>query len=906
MTIFSFPYMCLSSHYTVVLVLENDGKFAKLNKAFKKKFKFKSFKKLFVKKKRKETLPSLGASGLKQSQSASDVTISDSLRVEYDSEDELKATAGVLGSRAVSHDSIFIPEVTQETALPIRVFSQENVSDRIRALQLKLQSNMKVGPPPFGLLNKRSDDAGTSSEDDGLPRSPPEMSLIHDAIKTRFSDIHRHHHSSLSLAGTGSEEDEQISSETSSRPLSPDENELKESHKRYPEKRESAILSPSADFSSPPQYSTFLDNSAARHRLSVKPRNQRLSKNRRPSMALQDESFKNLTCMEEEDITTPRPEETVYSSTDADSSATDNIVDVSLEDKEASSESLAVNEPLNLPEVVQARSTSESENVLSISDAANVDLSAEIKDPGELVGGRLSENVPISLPTEEKEVFTASSTDNQKHTVKESKAPADVHVKPSVVEETVVHSSRTTSVGHSLESLNSRRSLFQNSLSEKRLNYQDQPLSDKENKQLGNEDKKVEKTPTETVTQRKFSVSSAWERPRTGSFSLKANVENEAHKTTKLSVLKSGMSKTEILKEEPKVALTNTENKSISKKTESLTDPEGMPADKAAFTNIIPNQSAVPAANDLPVVTELQADSEDKNPFSVKLRSTFQSLRYRDGVNTVSSMVKRHSAEFKQAKTNELSFSKEELNTEKAENKDYDVLSSKSEYAKCKLDSTEGTHAKPPLPKKPVLQNITVADNNTNKEALENVSNQERNMKCSEAKIEKKVPDRRPSLNKTIDKNTPVGTAEFVKAAESKTEPSWMSMARQKQKSLKEDRSVSEHSIVNQDSEKQNKDRAEFHSKQQTDLIQSKTTSTSVSVLPEMYGQDTKAEKNEQRQRANTLPHPVHATQLSLLTEKEEKILQKQQTFSASQEPSWMELAKKKSQAWSDKPHIIK
>lgn len=53
--------------------------------------------------------------------------------------------------------------------------------------QLKLQSNIKVGPPPFGLLSKRSEDAGASSEDDGLPRSPPEMSLIHEAIKTRAS-----------------------------------------------------------------------------------------------------------------------------------------------------------------------------------------------------------------------------------------------------------------------------------------------------------------------------------------------------------------------------------------------------------------------------------------------------------------------------------------------------------------------------------------------------------------------------------------------------------------------------------------------------------------------------------------------------------------------------------------------
>lgn len=49
-------------------------------------------------------------------------------------------------------------------------------------IQLKIQCNVKVGlpPPPGSLPAKRGDDAGMSSEDDGLPRSPPEMSLLHD------------------------------------------------------------------------------------------------------------------------------------------------------------------------------------------------------------------------------------------------------------------------------------------------------------------------------------------------------------------------------------------------------------------------------------------------------------------------------------------------------------------------------------------------------------------------------------------------------------------------------------------------------------------------------------------------------------------------------------------------------
>ena len=51
--------------------------------------------------------------------------------------------------------------------------------------KLKLQPTMKLGPPPpLRLHAKRTEDAGTSSEDDGLPRSPPEMSLLHENLNS--------------------------------------------------------------------------------------------------------------------------------------------------------------------------------------------------------------------------------------------------------------------------------------------------------------------------------------------------------------------------------------------------------------------------------------------------------------------------------------------------------------------------------------------------------------------------------------------------------------------------------------------------------------------------------------------------------------------------------------------------
>ncbi|KFO09427.1 Uncharacterized protein KIAA1211-like, partial [Balearica regulorum gibbericeps] len=250
---------------------EGDGE----DNSGKKKSKFKSFKKFFGKKKRKETSSS-GSSSLKLFQSTSDVAASHDVPVNYDSEDELQTHKGIMGSRALSHDSIFIPETGQEPARPVRVFSQENISDRIRALQLKLQPTMKLGPPPpFGLHAKRTEDAGTSSEDDGLPRSPPEMSLLHENLNsgttTRVSSSDGQLFPRHRSAKTGAA---QISDST---------------------------VSPAANFDTPPELSSCLDNSAAKHKLLIKPRNQRSSKMRRFSQRTQSESLTDLSCTPEEE-----------------------------------------------------------------------------------------------------------------------------------------------------------------------------------------------------------------------------------------------------------------------------------------------------------------------------------------------------------------------------------------------------------------------------------------------------------------------------------------------------------------------------------------------------------------------------------------------------------------------------
>uniref|UniRef100_A0A2R9AT05 DUF4592 domain-containing protein n=1 Tax=Pan paniscus TaxID=9597 RepID=A0A2R9AT05_PANPA len=244
----------------------------------KKKSKFKTFKKFFGKKKRKESPSSTGSSTWKQSQTRNEVIAIESGPVGYDSEDELEESRGTLGSRALSHDSIFIPESGQDATRPVRVFSQENVCDRIKALQLKIQCNVKMGPPPppGGLPAKRGEDAGMSSEDDGLPRSPPEMSLLHDVgpgTTIKVSVVSPDH----------------VSDSTVSARISDNS------------------LAPVADFSYPAESSSCLDNSAAKHKLQVKPRNQRSSKMRRLSSRAQSESLSDLTCTPEEEENEEKP-----------------------------------------------------------------------------------------------------------------------------------------------------------------------------------------------------------------------------------------------------------------------------------------------------------------------------------------------------------------------------------------------------------------------------------------------------------------------------------------------------------------------------------------------------------------------------------------------------------------------
>ncbi|XP_041076430.1 CRACD-like protein isoform X2 [Polyodon spathula] len=222
----------------------------------KKKSKFQTFKNFFVKKKRKEPSAPGGESVLKQSRSSVNVSSPDQVEVSSDSEEDETGSKGSMGNKALSHDSVFVSDSPSLEANDGLVSSQENIPGKVKSLQLqqaiRMDSTLAVTP------GKKSDGGGALSEDDGLPRSPPEICTLYTVLtgSTNRPPNPIQRHSSLSLEGTDSEDDEQACTDASSSLANP-------------------LASPGraplpADFSSPATPLACLDNSAAKHRIAVK------------------------------------------------------------------------------------------------------------------------------------------------------------------------------------------------------------------------------------------------------------------------------------------------------------------------------------------------------------------------------------------------------------------------------------------------------------------------------------------------------------------------------------------------------------------------------------------------------------------------------------------------------------
>ncbi|XP_056295154.1 CRACD-like protein isoform X1 [Pseudoliparis swirei] len=204
----------------------------------KKKSKFQTFKKFFARKKRKEP-PAAGAeAGLKASRSSDNVSkTSQNDTLTRSEEDKGSGSKTSLGSKALSHDSVFVSD-TSESHEALGA-SQDNVHGKVKSLQLQLRQAIRLGSPPSLLCVKTTDDAGALSEDDDLPCSPRECAALH----TVTNQAERN--SFISLVGVDSDSDQ-----PSSRAVSP-------------------LVVP-GDFSQPASPFGCLDNSAAKHKLGLR------------------------------------------------------------------------------------------------------------------------------------------------------------------------------------------------------------------------------------------------------------------------------------------------------------------------------------------------------------------------------------------------------------------------------------------------------------------------------------------------------------------------------------------------------------------------------------------------------------------------------------------------------------
>ncbi|XP_062281680.1 probable serine/threonine-protein kinase kinX isoform X1 [Scomber scombrus] len=209
----------------------------------KKKSKFQTFKKFFARKKRKEPSSSGADAGLKASQSSDNVSkTSENNTLTRAEKDKGSGSKISLGSKALSHDSVFVSDSSE--ANEALGASQDSIHGKVKSLQLQLKQAIKIGSPPSLMCVKKTEDAGTMSEDDGLPCSPPEYTTHH----TVQNQAQRN--SSISLEVTDSDED-QLSCTASSRAVSP------------------LVVVP-GDFSQPASPFGCLDNSAAKHKMGLR------------------------------------------------------------------------------------------------------------------------------------------------------------------------------------------------------------------------------------------------------------------------------------------------------------------------------------------------------------------------------------------------------------------------------------------------------------------------------------------------------------------------------------------------------------------------------------------------------------------------------------------------------------
>uniref|UniRef100_UPI0037E8952B capping protein inhibiting regulator of actin dynamics isoform X2 n=1 Tax=Semicossyphus pulcher TaxID=241346 RepID=UPI0037E8952B len=228
--------------------------------------KFQPFRRLFGKKKKREAKGGFDGAELKASFSTGEVcngVVSD----EEESNQNLREL-NPIGSRALSHDSIFIPEEPVTEPGLDHSMSQENVSDKVRNLQRQIAQGIKFGQRPPSLRKSEGDEG--SSDEEEVPRSPLKVLA---QVETEPANTE----TKVQGAQHAEPHSTPVKSPRSKRVLPP------------------TGTIESINLDAVPQSVPRLDNTAAKHKLSVKPKNQRISrKHRRFTQDLQEVSIPGM------------------------------------------------------------------------------------------------------------------------------------------------------------------------------------------------------------------------------------------------------------------------------------------------------------------------------------------------------------------------------------------------------------------------------------------------------------------------------------------------------------------------------------------------------------------------------------------------------------------------------------
>ncbi|XP_055967165.1 LOW QUALITY PROTEIN: capping protein-inhibiting regulator of actin dynamics [Sorex fumeus] len=249
----------------------------------KKGGKFQPFKKLFSKRRKKDgtSTREVSAGRSRRPPCVSNGTVSSD---DETLDDNLRSFNYSMGTRAFSHDSIFIPDGGAESEQTVQAMSQDNIVGKVKTLQdcalffsrlssmflRQLGKNIKFGqPPPQAVPMKKADSGDASLEEDLFLTSPIEIVTHQDVILCDSENQPSETSSSLSPLNPPAARSEMEEKVTPAKPSRP---------KRH---LSSAGTIESVNLDAIPRAIARLDNSAARHKLAVKPKHQRVSKRHR-------------------------------------------------------------------------------------------------------------------------------------------------------------------------------------------------------------------------------------------------------------------------------------------------------------------------------------------------------------------------------------------------------------------------------------------------------------------------------------------------------------------------------------------------------------------------------------------------------------------------------------------------